>query len=317
MNRDGDTQQKPLALRSDRIVWVAFGTMVLFGGSNALAVRFTSRELPPFWGASLRFGVAGLVFWTIVLALRIPLPRGRGLLGAVLYGLFGTGMSFALFYWGLQYVQAGFAMVILALAPLLTLFLEWVHHLEKLSWRRLAGALLAVAGILIVAGGGPGSAVPIAALLALVTGAACSAEGSVVVKLSPPNDPAATNAVALTTGALVLLGLSVIAGEAWVLPVTIGAWLAFSYLIVFGSVVMFYLYLFVLARRTASATAYSFLLFPLVTVPLAALLTGEVITLPFILGGALGLFGVWLGAIAGPPRVVPSAAAPATDYVVG
>jgi drug/metabolite transporter (DMT)-like permease len=63
--------------------------------------------------------------------------------------------------------------------------------------------------------------------------------------------------------------------------------------------VVFYLYLFVLARWTASATTYSFLLFPVATVPVAALLAGEVITASFILGGVLGLFGVRLEAIAG------------------
>jgi drug/metabolite transporter (DMT)-like permease len=57
------------------------------------------------------------------------------------------------------------------------------------------------------------------------------------------------------------------------------------------------------------------LLFPVVTVPLAALLAGEVITATFVIGGALGLLGVWLGAISGSPPMTAPDAVPATDKV--
>jgi len=84
--------------------------------------------------------------------------------------------------------------------------------------------------------------------------------------------------------------------------VTTSTWLSFLYLVFLGSVVLFYLYLYVLSRWTASATAYAFLLFPMATIPLGALLAGEEITVAFLLGGALGLFGVWFGAISGARR---------------
>ena len=125
-----------------------------------------------------------------------------------------------------------------------------------------------------------------------------------------------TNALAFTTGASLLISLSLVVGEDWILPATTTTWAAFSYLVLIGSVLLFYLYLYVLARWTASATAYAFLLFPVATVPTAALLAGEVITATFIIGGALGLFGVWLGAISGSPQVTASDASPTADKVV-
>jgi drug/metabolite transporter (DMT)-like permease len=57
------------------------------------------------------------------------------------------------------------------------------------------------------------------------------------------------------------------------------------------------LYHQVLARWTASATTYSFLLFPVATAAIAALLAGEVVTASFAMGGGLVLAGVWFGAI--------------------
>jgi drug/metabolite transporter (DMT)-like permease len=300
---------------SGRATLLAFAVLVLVGGTNAVAIRFSNLELPPFWGAGSRYAAAALILWAIVLVRRIALPKGRALVGALLYGLLGTGASFAFVYWALLRVQASQAIVVLALIPLITLFLAWAHGLEALSWRRVIGALVAIVGIFIVVGAGLGTSVPVLSLLALLAGSVCVAEGSVIVKLFPQGHPVATNAVALAAGSLLLIGLSLVTGEAWILPATTTTWAVFIYLVLFGSVLMFILYLTVLTRWTASATSYSFLLFPVVTVPLAALLAGEVITTTFVIGGALGLFGVWLGAISGSPPATAPNAVPVADKV--
>ena len=83
-------------------------------------------------------------------------------------------------------------------------------------------------------------------------------------------------------------------GEKWTLPTTASTWAAFAYLVLIGSGVVFYLYLLVLSRWTASATAYSFLLIPVATVVVAALLLGEAITASFLVGAVLTLAGVWV-----------------------
>jgi drug/metabolite transporter (DMT)-like permease len=315
MSRIGSSWNGMVSALSGRATLLAFAVLVLVGGTNAVAIRFSNAELPPFWGAGSRYAAAALVFWVIVLVRRIALPKGRALVGALLYGLLGTGASFAFVYWALLRVQASQAIVVLALIPLITLFLAWAHGLEALSWRRVIGALVAIAGIFVVVGAGLGTSVPVLSLLALLAGSVCVAEGTVIVKLFPQSHPVATNAVALTAGTLLLIGLSFVTGEAWILPATTTTWAVFIYLVLFGSVLMFILYLTVLTRWTASATSYSFLLFPVVTVPLAALLAGEVITTTFVIGGALGLFGVWLGAISGSPPATAPNAVPVADKV--
>jgi drug/metabolite transporter (DMT)-like permease len=285
--------------RYDYLIIFAFGLVVLFGGSNAVAVRFSNLGLPPFWGAAVRFGTAALIFWSIVLLRRISLPQGRALLGAVVYGLLSVGASYAFLYWGLLRVQAALSMVVLAFVPLITLLLALVHGLEPFRPRVLGGALLGIIGILPAVGGTLGSTVPVASFLALVAGATCLSEGGVVFKLFPKGDLVATNALALTTGAVLLLGLSLIVGEQRPLPATTNTWLALIYLVLFGTVALFYLFLFVLSHWDASATAYSFLLFPVVTVVIAAWLAGEKVTASFVIGGAIVLLGVWIGGIRG------------------
>ena len=70
-----------------------------------------------------------------------------------------------------------------------------------------------------------------------------------------------------------------------------------AYLIGPGSIAVFVLVLYVLARWTASATSYAFLLFPLVAIVFGALLLGEPIRTSFLLGGAIVLAGVYIGVI--------------------
>jgi drug/metabolite transporter (DMT)-like permease len=119
----------------------------------------------------------------------------------------------------------------------------------------------------------------------------------VLYKRLPRSHPVATNAVAVSSGALLLLVLSLLTGETWTLPGTTSAVMAVSYLVLVGSVVLFYLYLYVLSRWTASATSYAFLLFPVATIIIASWLAGETISAMFIAGGVLVMLGVWLGAL--------------------
>ncbi|RPJ42960.1 MAG: EamA family transporter, partial [Chloroflexi bacterium] len=131
----------------DRLTLLAFFTTVIFGGLNAIAVKFSNAELPPFFGAAVRFGLAALILFAIVLILRLRIPGGRSLWGAVVFGALTFGLGYALLYWSLLQIQAGLTMVILALVPLLTLLLAIAHRLETFRWEALLGALLAVLGI--------------------------------------------------------------------------------------------------------------------------------------------------------------------------
>jgi drug/metabolite transporter (DMT)-like permease len=80
-------------------------------------------------------------------------------------------------------------MVILATGPLLTLIFATAHRLELFQLRGLAGALIALVGIIVAVSQGLGSSIPIASLLAVLVGAACIAEGTVLFKLFPNSIP--------------------------------------------------------------------------------------------------------------------------------
>lgn len=290
------------APRADVTTLMAFGGLVVIGGANAVAVRFSNLELPPFWGAAARFALAAVIFWAILLFRRVALPRGRSLTGSILYGVLSVGASYALLYWGLVEVQATVAVVLLSLGPLITMLLAVAHGLEPFRLRGLVGSLLALVGIVVGIGIQFGGSVPVPSLLALLAGVVCIAEGSVVYKYFPSAKPLPANVVAITTGAGILVLISLVAGEAWFLPSDPATVTAFSYLVVIGTVGLFYLYLVVLSRWTASATSYAFLLFPLATIVIAALFTDERVSWGFAAGAVIALAGVWIGAFSGTAR---------------
>lgn len=274
----------------------AFIGVVLIGGLNAIAVRQTVQEMAPFWGAGLRFVAAGVIMAAIVVLLRRSFPRGRSLAGAMLYGALGFGASYGLMYPAFREVPAGTGMVLIALTPLLTFGLAIAHGQERFRLQGLLGALVALAGVAMVFAAQLTANVPLASLVLILLGTACIAETGVIVKLIPRSDPFGTNAVAMLTGAAILLVLSLLAGESRLLPSQASTWVAVGYLVVFGSVAMFALYLYTLARWTASAVSYMTLLLPLVTISAAAVLTGEQVTTTVLIGGAVILAGVYVGA---------------------
>jgi drug/metabolite transporter (DMT)-like permease len=281
----------------DRLTLVAFALFVLLAAGAPVAVRFTYAELPPFWSSTARFGAGALIFWVLVLLRRIPMPRGQALVGAILFGVLSVGGAFVLASWGLVKTPASLASVLLALMPLLTIFLAYLHGLESIRWQGLFGSVLAVTGIAVVFGGSSGGALSIPHVLAIIGAAAFLAEAGVVIKKFPRSHPYATNAIAMTVGVVILATASLLSGENWVVPSQTNTLIALGFLIFVVTVFVFLLYLYVLQRWTASGTSFGFVMSPLITAILASQLAGEQITSTFIVGAMMVLSGVVFGAL--------------------
>jgi drug/metabolite transporter (DMT)-like permease len=212
-------------------------------------------------------------------------------------------LTFGLAYLGLVHVGAGLAQIILALVPLFTFLLAVAQGLERFRWQTLAGTVIALAGIAAIFGDQVQEAVPILSMLAVVGGALCMAESNVVIKRFPRAHPIATNAVAMGAAAVILLAATLVTGEPIAVPAQAQTWLAIGYVSVIGSVGVFTLFLYVIARWSASATSYVMLLIPLVTVFLGAVLDHEAVTWAYLVGGSMVLAGVYVGVFGRPIRL--------------
>jgi drug/metabolite transporter (DMT)-like permease len=286
--------------RDERLNVAIFVAIALIGGGNPVGVAIVVNELSPIWAAAFRFLAAGAIFAVVMLVLRVPIPHGRALIGSLIYGVLGFFGAFTFLFWGLQETPPGTTQIIIALVPLLTIVLAVAHGLERFSIRALLGVLIAFGGLVFLFYDRIQADVPILSLLAIVAGAAFLAESSVVVKLTPRAHPVASNAVGMLGGGVMLLALSAVLGDAWLLPTQSDTWAAMVFLILFGSVAVFGLFVFLLGRWPATAVSYSLLLQPLAALLYSALLLNEPLTPSLLLGGAVILAGVYIGAFTGP-----------------
>jgi drug/metabolite transporter (DMT)-like permease len=282
--------------RPSTTVLLVFLLVVIVGGSNFVGVRFSNRELPPFFGAGIRFAAAALLLLALSRAMRLPLARGRALVAALAFGTFTFGVTYALAYWGLQTAPAALGATLVALAPLLTFLGSVALGDERFRWSGVLGGLIAIAGVAVIFADQVHD-VPVLAVLALTLQAICIAASTIWTKRLPRAHPVATNAVAMLPGAALLLVLAVLAREPAVVPARMETWIALGYLVV-SSAVLFVGFFFIIRRWTASASSYATVLFPIVAIVVGALLGGEGARPTFLLGAALVIAGVYVGALA-------------------
>jgi drug/metabolite transporter (DMT)-like permease len=283
-------------LGPDPVTLAAFVGVAVLGGLNAIAAKASVRELDPFWSAGSRFIVAGLILIIVVLASGRALPRGASLRGAVLYGAVALAASYGFVYPALREVPAATAMVFIALVPLETFALSVLQGQERFRAQGLVGALISVGGVLVIVWQQLGAEVSVGSIALLLIGTLFISEGAILLKSIPRADPFATNGVAMLVSGVILLGVSAVAGETWTAPTEAATWVAMAYIVLFGSIGLFGLYVFAIRRWTASAVSYTTLLMPLVTLPVAAVLLGEPITIPFLVGASVVLLGIYVGA---------------------
>ena len=291
------TQNHARLVLPARSVLIAFLVFIFISCGASVAIRRTYVELAPLGTAASRFILAAFLFWVIVFFKRIPLPKGRAMLGALLFGVLTIGLAFILISWGLVATPASRFQILIATVPLLTIFLSALHGIEAISWRGVVGSLIAVAGIAVTAGGAMTSELSLTHIGAILMAAVFIAESGVLIKKFPPNPPMVTNAIAMTVGGFILGITSLVSDEKWTIPTQIGTWIAFLYLVILVTIVSFVLYLFMLNKWSASGTSYGFVLMPFVTIIEASIFAGEEITSNFLVGAGMVLIGVFVGAL--------------------
>ncbi|HRQ38597.1 MAG TPA: EamA family transporter [Chloroflexota bacterium] len=279
--------------------YIAFAATIIIGGANFIAVSFSNQELPPFFGAALRFGLATLLFFLLTRLMGVPLARGRSAVGAAVYGLLSFGVAYALIYYALVGLTAGTTAVIMATVPLFTLMIAVLFRQERLSTHGVIGSILVIAGIAILSLGTLGGDLNYVYLIAAILGAVAAAASSVVARGLRHVHPVNMNGIGMAAGTLLLVFCSLLAGEPWALPRQTQTWLAVSWLVLLGSVGLFQLFLYLIKRLTASATVYALAGMPLIAVVLGAVMLNQPITVEVVVGGGLVITAVYIGALSG------------------
>ncbi|MEW5755810.1 MAG: DMT family transporter [Pseudomonadota bacterium] len=285
----------------------AYLGVILIWSSTPLAIKWSGQEVGFLFGVTARMTLGALVGLAILLALRQPLPLDRAAMrvyAAAAVNLFGGLLCV---YWAAQYIPSGIISVIYGLMPLITCVMAVVWLKETLSWNKLCGLLLGLAGLIGVfssdLSAGSGAYGLAAVVLAVVLQ---SYSGIAVKKLATDLAPLAVTVggVLFSLPGYVLLWL--LFGGPW--PQAIPEYVLGSivYLGIFGSVLGFFLYFYVLRHGSAVTAALITLVTPVTALMLGNLLDGEPITAQTLLGAGMILFGLavyhWGGMVFGARR---------------
>jgi drug/metabolite transporter (DMT)-like permease len=275
-----------LALLAVYIIW----------GSTYFAIRLAIDGFPPFLMAGIRFLLAGGLMYGFLRWRGVPNPSRREWAGAGLVGTLllvgGNGLvSFAE-----QSVASGLASLIVASVPLWALVFAgfWRQWPRRLEW---VGLGIGFVGVAFLNLGGSFSGSPLGAVI-LLGAASCWAMGSVVsTHVRLPKGQMAS-AAEMLVGGVILMTLGLVQGQRISGPIVPHSVWALLYLVVFGSLVAFSAYTYLLQRvRATIVTSYAYVN-PLVALALGALFIGEKITLTEVLAMVLILSGVALVGLA-------------------
>lgn len=290
-------RQRPIPADDARYGPVALALFIVYvvWGSTYLAMRFAVQGLPPLLMAGSRFLLAGAILYLILRLRGAPPPDRSQWLGAALVGVLLLVVGNGVVAYAIQWVPSGLAAIELATVPLWAALFAglWGTWPARVEW---LGIGLGLIGMVLLNWEGDLRAYP-AGALALLLAAVSWALGSIWSRyLTLPAGLMAAAAEMLAGGAL-LIGLSAVFGErlpASLAPSALGALL---YLVVFGSLVGFSAYNYLLRQvRPALATSNAYVN-PVVAVGLGAGLGGEQVTGTAVLALLVILAGVGLIAL--------------------
>ena len=274
-------------------VAVALGVVYVVWGSTYLAIRIMVEQMPPLVSAGLRFLTAGILVAAVLAARGGPrrlAVTNRELAGCALIGLLlpvlGQGMVTIGENGG---APSGITALLIAAVPL------WVVGYRVLSGERPAGRTLAGVAVgfggvvLLVAANGLGGSFPAWTMaLILLAGLSWAGGSWLQPRLRLPRDPFVVVVYEMLIGGGVLTVLGFVSGEGFH-PSTysVRSWAAWVYLVLFGSVVAFSAYVWLLQSAAVSLAATYAYVNPLVAVFLGWLILAEPVTTATLVGGAI------------------------------
>jgi drug/metabolite transporter (DMT)-like permease len=275
--------------------WLGFGACAAIWGSTFLVISIGNDALAPVWASTLRLALAAVLLAAWTRARGQALPRGPALRAALGYGVTQFGINFPLLYWAEQRVPSGLSAVVYATIPLTSAFMTRAFGLERLTPQKIAGALVAFAGVAVLFSGAFRQHVPLVGLGAIFIGATAAALGTVLLKLGPRQDPFGANAVGSAAGIPIALVASFALGEPHALPTTMAAAWPLLYLTGAGSLGAYVIMSWLVHRWSVTRTAYVTVIVPVIALALGSAVRHEHLGLASLAGAALVLLGLVFG----------------------
>ncbi|HEY0977510.1 MAG TPA: EamA family transporter [Flavobacteriales bacterium] len=286
-------------------VYLAFAAIYIIWGSTYFGIREALTGFPPFMLGGLRFAGASLLMFAWCGQQRLPV-RAEGLWKVLLTGFLLLFLGNGAVVWAQQTIPSSVVAITVAVAPLMFTLLDkpqWGVNFR--SPATLLGVAAGIVGVWLLFSErlgaqlqGGGASAEGTALLVLAVGILAWPAGSLFSKYFPiALSNTASSAWQMLTGAVCFLVVSLLRGEwngfDWS-AVPLNAWIAEIYLLVFGSIIGFSAYVWLLQVRPATQVSTYAYVNPMVAVLLGTWLGNEVLGLHEIAGLVVILGGVLL-----------------------
>jgi drug/metabolite transporter (DMT)-like permease len=286
------------------MTWVALWIVYVIWGSTYFAIAYVIETMPPLLSMGIRFMLAGILLGLFIIARNgfqeIAVPRNEirtsVVLGFVLLG-FGLGNVAV----AEKHVPSGIVALIIAALPLWIAIFRFVSG-ERPSSRTWLGLCVGFVGVALLlkpgsvqSVSGEGSSTVIFYMIMVLVGNIGWALGTFLAPRFPlPKNALVFTAYELLAGGVSLTLAGVFKGE------TLGdfldgsnwSWLWFAYLVIFGSIIAYSAYLWLVQNAPVSLTATYAYVNPVIAVALGAVFLDEVITASYAIGGLIIVLGV-------------------------
>ena len=299
-------------------VWTALGLVYVFWGSTYLAISYVVQTLAPLLSASLRFCVAGALMAVYLLVVRRRTPvvpvTGRQVATAAVTGVLlllgGNGLVTLAEQ---RDLPSGLTALLTAAVPLWVVLLR-AGTGDRPERRTVLGVALGFVGVafLLLPGARPEGVALLPALMVVGSGLLWSVGSFAATRLPLPADPVLTTVVQMVAGGASLAVVGAAAGEDLSLSAgSTASLVGLGYLVVFGSIVAFSAYSWLLGVAPVSVVSTYAYVNPVVAVLLGVLIAGEAVSGVTVVGGAVTVLAVAVvvsrGAVRRPraPEVLP------------
>jgi drug/metabolite transporter (DMT)-like permease len=277
---------------------LAYAGLYFFWGTTYLAIRIAVKGLPPFFLSGLRHGVAGLCFLAYARWKGAAWPSRRQCLGALAMGVTFLAAGNGLCTWALQWVESGYATLLMAGVPMIALtYGAWIHG-QKVRGQEWALVLLGLAGVIVLLSpktSAAHSSSPLA-LAVLCFGTLSWACTMAEKKRVPqPQNVIMSTAFQMLGGGLFLLLVSAPWERPWALDfaaVPGSAWVAWVYLLAFGSCVGYGSFSWLMTVDPPELVGTYAYVNPIVAVLAGHWILGEALSVGILVSGALVLASV-------------------------
>jgi len=280
----------------DGMAILAYVLVSFFWGSTYLAIKIGVEGMPPMFFAGVRFLIAGSIMLVFSVVRGYSFPSSKSELSRLwLVGLFMLLGGNGLVVYAEQWVDSGVASLIMATIPIFAGVLEhFFIRTTRLTLKALSGLLLGFFGVyFLLVPAEHGISIDIPGILMLLSASFLWSTGTVLSKTFKGNSSIVSNiGIQMFAGGVGLMFVSGITGEFSRVRFSMNSLLAIAYLVVFGSLIAYSSYIYLLQKWPATKAGTYAYINPLVAVSLGAIFLNEKINFLMILAMGAILLGV-------------------------